>query len=102
MMWSAWSRSVCGMVSPNVLAVLRLITNSNVVGCSTGRSAGLALQDLVDEHGDALLGVPRVLLVGHQATLLGEGAGGRHRRYSALGREAQDRRAVRFEERRAH
>src|SRR5262249_42200310 len=47
-----------------------------------------ALQDLVDEHGDALLGVPRVLLVGHQATLLGEGAGGQHRRYSALGREA--------------
>ena len=39
---SAWSKSVCGMVSPNVLAVLRLITNSNLVGCSTGRSAGLA------------------------------------------------------------
>ena len=27
---------------PSVLAVLRLITNSNLVGCSTGRSAGLA------------------------------------------------------------
>src|SRR5262249_28720334 len=29
-----------GMVKPSVLAVLRLIVNSNVVGCSTGKSAG--------------------------------------------------------------
>src|SRR5215467_8129989 len=32
----------CGIVRPICLAVLRLITNSNFVGCSTGRSAGLA------------------------------------------------------------
>src|SRR5437870_13380528 len=32
----------CGMVTPICLAVLRLITSSNLVGCSTGRSAGLA------------------------------------------------------------
>jgi hypothetical protein len=31
-----------GMVSPSACAVLRLMTSSNVVGCSTGRSAGLA------------------------------------------------------------
>jgi hypothetical protein len=31
-----------GIVRPSVFAVLRLITNSNLVGCSTGRSAGLA------------------------------------------------------------
>src|SRR5262245_37570336 len=31
-----------GMVIPSALAVLRLMTNSNCVGCSTGRSAGLA------------------------------------------------------------
>jgi hypothetical protein len=30
------------MVSPNAFAALRLTTNSNVVGCSTGKSAGLA------------------------------------------------------------
>src|SRR4029077_14948299 len=30
-----------GIVRPICLAVLRLITNSNFVGCSTGRSAGL-------------------------------------------------------------
>ena len=36
-------RSTCsGTVNPNALAVRRLITNSNLVGCSTGRSAGFA------------------------------------------------------------
>jgi len=39
---SARSSSVSGIVSPNVFAVFRLMTNSNLVGCSTGRSAGLA------------------------------------------------------------
>jgi hypothetical protein len=32
----------CGTVRPSSLAVLRLMTSSNRVGCSTGRSAGLA------------------------------------------------------------
>ena len=31
-----------GIVRPICFAVLRLITSSNLVGCSTGRSAGLA------------------------------------------------------------
>jgi hypothetical protein len=39
---SARARSDSGMVRPRALAVLRLITSSNLVGCSTGRSAGLA------------------------------------------------------------
>src|SRR5262245_18089429 len=39
---SARSRSVCGIVSPSAFAVLRLMTSANLVGCSTGRSAGLA------------------------------------------------------------
>jgi hypothetical protein len=39
---SARARSAGGMVSPSALAVLRLITSSNLVGCSTGRSAGFA------------------------------------------------------------
>src|SRR5215471_10169507 len=37
---SASKRS--GIVRPSVLAVFRLITNSNLVDCSTGRSAGFA------------------------------------------------------------
>ena len=39
---SAVANSVSGTARPSALAVLRLITNSNLVGCSTGRSAGLA------------------------------------------------------------
>src|SRR3989441_1561815 len=42
MISSARTRSDCGIVSPSDLAVFRLITSSNLVGCSTGRSAGLA------------------------------------------------------------
>ena len=37
---SARSRIDWGMVRPSAFAVLRLITSSNLVGCSTGRSAG--------------------------------------------------------------
>src|SRR3954454_14062675 len=39
---SAWASSVGGTVRPSDLAVLMLITNSNLVGCCTGRSDGLA------------------------------------------------------------
>src|SRR3954452_12067093 len=39
---SARARSDCGTVMPSLLAVFRLMTSSNLVGCSTGRSAGLA------------------------------------------------------------
>src|SRR5215471_2959486 len=39
---SARARIEGGIVSPSALAVLRLTTSSNVVGCWTGRSAGLA------------------------------------------------------------
>jgi hypothetical protein len=39
---SAWKRRVGGIVIPRAFAVLRLMTSSNVVGCSMGRSAGLA------------------------------------------------------------
>src|SRR5262245_47115447 len=39
---SARSRRDVGISTPIALAVLRLITNSNLVGCSIGRSAGFA------------------------------------------------------------
>jgi hypothetical protein len=42
MTWSARPSSDGGIVSPSAFAVLRLMTNSNFVGCSTGRSARLA------------------------------------------------------------
>ena len=37
----AWKRRVGGIVRPRASAVFRLMTNSNFMGCSTGRSAGL-------------------------------------------------------------
>src|SRR6516162_7227986 len=39
---SAATSRFCGSVTPRAFAVLRLITSWNLVGCSTGRSAGLA------------------------------------------------------------
>jgi hypothetical protein len=39
---SARRSSDCGIVSPSAFAVFRLMTNSNLVGSSTGRSPGLA------------------------------------------------------------
>src|SRR5262249_10878538 len=39
---SARASSEGGIVRPRALAVLRLMTNSNLVGCSMGRSPGLA------------------------------------------------------------
>src|SRR5215471_6395063 len=39
---SARARSDGGIVRPRALAVLRLITSSNLLGCSIGTSAGLA------------------------------------------------------------
>jgi hypothetical protein len=42
MIWSARPSTDCGIVSPSAFAVFMLITSSNLVGCSTGRSAGLA------------------------------------------------------------
>jgi hypothetical protein len=38
----AWNRSVGEIVRPSSCAVLRLMTSSNFIGCSTGRSPGLA------------------------------------------------------------
>jgi hypothetical protein len=37
---SARTSSVEGMSMPSALAVIKLMTNSNLVGCSTGRSEG--------------------------------------------------------------
>ena len=39
---SVFARTLLGIVRLICFAVLRLIINSNFVGCSTGRSAGLA------------------------------------------------------------
>jgi hypothetical protein len=44
---SARASSDDGTVSPSALAVIRLTTRSNLVGCSTGRSAGFVPRNIL-------------------------------------------------------
>jgi hypothetical protein len=50
---SAIASSVGGMVRPSALAVVRLMTRSNLVGCSTGRSPGLAPRKILSTYSAA-------------------------------------------------
>src|SRR5262249_11705929 len=52
---SARASSVGGISWLSILAVLRLITNSNLVGCSTGRSPGFAPFNILSTNVAALL-----------------------------------------------
>ena len=62
---SARASSVCGTLRPSILAVWALMTSSNLVGCTTGKSAGLAPSE--DAAGiDADL-TPRIRNVGSVA-----------------------------------
>ena len=51
---SACASKEVGTVTPSALAVLRLITSSNSVGCSIGRSAGLAPFNILSTNVAAL------------------------------------------------
>ncbi len=52
--WSARSSSVCGIVSPSAFAVFVLMTNSNLIGCSIGRSEGFAPLRILSTNDAAL------------------------------------------------
>ena len=68
---SACSRSDGGMVRPSAFAVFALTTSSNLLGCSTGSSAGAApLRDPVRVVGDASHDVVDIRPVGHKAASL--------------------------------
>src|SRR5262245_40401706 len=47
---SARASSVEGTVRPMILAVVRFMTKSNLVGCSTGRSAGFAPRKILSTY----------------------------------------------------
>jgi hypothetical protein len=65
---SARSRIDSGIVMPSALAVLRLTTSSNLVGCSIGRSLWVgALQYLVDEPGRSAKQIAVVRAIGGEA-----------------------------------
>src|SRR5262249_24572676 len=50
---SARSRNGSGILRPSALAVLRLMTSSNLVGCSTGMSPGLAPRKILSTKSPA-------------------------------------------------
>jgi len=50
---SAAISSGSGIVRPSPFAVLRLMTNSNLVGCSTGRSLGFAPRKILSTYSAA-------------------------------------------------
>src|SRR4051812_14141670 len=50
---SARASSVAGTSMPSALAVVRLITSSNLVGCSTGRSPGFAPRRILSTYSAA-------------------------------------------------
>jgi hypothetical protein len=59
------------MVRPSASAALRLMTSSNFVGCSTGRSAGLVpFEDLINIDRRAALPLADIRCIGHQAARL--------------------------------
>ena len=59
-----------GIVRPICLAAFKLITNSNLVGCSTGISAGFVpFEDFVDHYRDASVRFRLIGPVGHQAAV---------------------------------
>jgi hypothetical protein len=80
---SAVASSDFGMVRPSSLAVLRLMTNSNFVDCSTGRKAvspqGFRLELVVFVQGGAIRPISRIffLLVGSGATTMISASRGR-------------------------
>ena len=66
---SASASSLSGIWRPSALAVLRLITNSNLVACITGRSAGLAPFNPSNIlNAELAVGVDEVGAVAHQPT----------------------------------
>ncbi len=58
---SARPSTDCGIVSPIALAVWRLTTRSNVVGCWMGKSAGLAPRRILSTYKARRRGTSRVL-----------------------------------------
>src|SRR6266481_3211968 len=50
---SARTRNDTGIVKPSALAVTRLMTSSNLVGCSTGRSPGLIPRRILSTYSAA-------------------------------------------------
>jgi hypothetical protein len=97
--WSARASTDGGIANPSVLTVFRLMTKSKCVGCSTGRSAGLAPLRLLStcpaacRNSWGVIDTVRHEAAGQYKVLVAE------RRQAALGREIEQPHSVRQEER---
>src|SRR5215813_443196 len=71
--WSARPSTDCGIVRPSAFAVFMLMTRSNFVGCSTGKSPGFAPLRILSTYSAARRrrGDP-VRVVGEERTLFDE------------------------------
>src|SRR5262245_35798620 len=88
---------------PSALAVLRLITISNLVGCSIGKSVGLApARNSVDICGGALAKSGKTHPIGHEAPGLYKFAEGTHRSHPMPKRELCEPGAIQKKRRRNH
>ncbi len=88
---SALASTFGGIVRPICLAVLRLITSSNFVGCSTGMSAGFVpFENLVDHKRSALVAFGTVGSIGHQTTAVDKISWTVNRRQPIFCREVDD------------
>ena len=92
---SARARNDAGIFCPIALAVVRLTTSSNLVGCSTGISPGLTpAQNFVDQLGGAPVLIREVRSVGYEAASLDMNAVIEHGRQPSAERKRDDARAV--------
>src|SRR5262249_38016788 len=64
---SASDRNDAGIVNPSVFAVFRLMTSSNLVDSTTGRSAGTAPLRILDA--DLSIGFAETRAITHQPTI---------------------------------
>src|SRR5262249_41325336 len=88
---SARASKVGGTVGPSILAVWALMTISNLVGCWTGRSAGLApLKNLVDVVSSTPRQVSEIRPVGDEATGCHKFSNSMKRRQLLPGREVRN------------
>src|SRR5262245_25694648 len=80
-----------GKLRPITLAVLRLITNSNLVGCKIGRSAGLlTLKNPAGVDTGLAICVGEARSIAHQAAGFGKGTQFIDRRHPMVGRQRND------------
>src|SRR5215510_14902654 len=87
---SARASSVGGTVSPSALAVLRFIRNSNLVGCTTGKSAGFSPENAAGVDTGLSPSIRKARRIAHKTADFHGLAPGVNRRHGMAGRQGDD------------